>query len=167
MRIKINKQDFKLVIDEIDKAKKGAKQAVTQFYSQAARIMIYDIRETILRGNSPVKGQRRFVDYTERYKTRILKGYYPNKKLRPINLKLSGRMLNSLASREKADGWTVYFTNKLARIHSLEGPRGRRDKIRKVAPFGTEKWKTSVLKNSKEFIKEKALKELVKRLRSI
>ena len=157
-------------------------------FKQAADLMKEDIVKTIERGNSPVKGNKRFVDYSENYKKQIfgletwrtINGRkvkmrptardlkkFQGKRIRPINMKLSGRMLKSIAARFNLRGFTIYFTSKLAKIHSTEGPSGKRDAIRKVAPFGNEKWKPSVIRRAKEFLERETLKKVVIKLRRL
>ena len=169
VKIKINKKRFDLIEEGIKRMKLTIPMEMRSKFKTAAEIAKKDIRDTIERGNSPVKGNQRFVEYSEKYIEDIAAGVHAEhgKKLRPINLKLSGRMLNSIATRITSSGFVVYFTSKLAKIHSTEGPRGRRDKIRKVAPFDNERWKTSVMKGAKEFLRTEAMKKAISKLRRI
>jgi len=187
--IKINKKAIQVLQEDIARIQLTVPLEVRTKFKQAADIMKKDVVETIERGNSPVAGQRRFVDYTDNYKAAIQgekawrstpdgKPFQVNpmsedyemfsgKKLRPVNLKLSGRMLKSIAAKITSRGFTVYFTSKLAKIHSTEGPRGKTASIRKVSPFNNERWKPSVVRNAKEFLERETLKRVIAKLRRL
>lgn len=157
LKINLNKGKFDLSLywtKEIDEA---ANVAVRQWQQAAPPIIKRNIKALIAKGISPVKGQGSFVPYSESYKKQIKSGRYPGKKIRPINLKLSGKMLRSLISRTTQTGFSIYFTNKLARIHSLEGA-GASQTIRKVMPQDDEVFKRTVMIESDTLI-EKTLKE--------
>jgi len=71
------------------------------FNNQVKQSIIPEIKNTILAGVSPVKGNRRFAAYKDKVK-------YPGirKPSRPVNLKLTGAMLNEYTS-EIVDSKTV------------------------------------------------------------
>lgn len=175
MKVVIDIKGLKLVQENIAKATIETTYEMRSFYKKASSIMKKEVVNTIKRGNSPVKDQKRFVEYSARYLRQIDRGVFSTqgkrrrpiegKRRRPINLKLSGKMLNSIKSRINKNGFTVYFSNKLAKIHSLEGPKGNESKKRKVAPFGGEFWKRSVTNPSRNFLRQKAFKKLVSKLR--
>jgi hypothetical protein len=165
--IKINRKRLDLIQEGVKKIKYTIPQEMRPKFRPAAEILKEDIRDTIERGNSPVKGNKRFVEYSQKYIEDIAAGVYPGKTPRPINLKLSGKMLDSIAAKVTKTGFVVYFTNFLAKIHSTEGPGGRRDKIRKVAPFDNEKWKASVMLRAKKFLRSEAMKKAISKLRRI
>jgi len=187
--IKIDYKDIKNMQEELRKIELTVPLEMRSKFKQAADLMKEDIVKTIERGNSPVKGNKRFVDYSDNYKSAIRgekawratptgkpfqinpmsEDYekFKGKRLRPVNMKLSGRMLKSIAARFNLRGFTIYFTSKLAKIHSTEGPSGKRDAIRKVAPFGNEKWKPSVIRRAKEFLERETLKKVVIKLRRL
>lgn len=146
------------------------------------------ILKEIRAGKSPVKGEGRFVDYSEGYKRQIDPKKYNKKKLkdsglstsetnylykksglqatdyvrslkerygkreRPVNLTLSGDMLDSLEA--KVRGFTVFvrFKSKLAKMHTTEGPGGNKDKIRKLLPQQGEAFSFSIFRALKEIL---------------
>lgn len=101
-----------------------------------------EIVEIIKRGQSPVQGGRgqtgesaRFVRYSPSYSRSIQDGRYSSlgKKLRPVNLTLTGRMLQSIKSRLLFNGFSVWFTSPIAKYHTVEGA-GRSKVKRKMLP---------------------------------
>jgi len=100
------------------------------------------IDDNIEKGISPVKGggsqtgrKARFVDYSKSYKDAIRKKRYSqfSKRLRPVNLKLSGKMRKSLKGRPNRDGITLFYSDKKAEYHTNEGV-GPRKVIRRMLP---------------------------------
>ena len=92
-----------------------------------------------------------------------MKGRYGafNKAVRPVNLKLSGVMLESLQSANTVNGFAVFFNDPLAFIHSVKGA-GKSKTIRKVMPTGNERWKKSVTFEADETIRKILKTELGK-----
>jgi hypothetical protein len=136
---------------------KKLKSAVLQWQKIAPGKIIQNLKSTIASGNSPVKGNGRFVGYSPSYTEAIKKGRYPGKKLRPVNLTLSGAMMRSLIYRPTKGGFVIYFTNKLAKIHSEQGA-GKSRVIRKVMPSDKEQFKPAITRES-DVIVNKILKE--------
>jgi len=63
-------------------------------------VAVKEMRLSLERGISPVRGVRRFENYSKSYSEAIRKGYLElTKKVRPVNLYLSGRMLKALEFR--------------------------------------------------------------------
>jgi hypothetical protein len=126
-------------------------------------IIIPEVIKTIEAGNSPVKGYGRFEKYSDVYVEQMKKGKLGGKKPRPVNLTLTGKMLRSLISRDTKSGFVIYFTDKLAKIHSEEGA-GKSKVIRKLMPqSGTdESWKEVIVRPLKSFIKSLIEKQLNK-----
>lgn len=102
------------IIDELKKAFTPDK------VKQAGDIVIGDMKHHIERGLSPVKGWGRFQGYKAQG-AKNKKGYpynvqdeYPDKKVRPVNLKLSGKMQSAIEARPhpKAPGFTIGIFNK-------------------------------------------------------
>lgn len=168
MKIKIDTKGLTIARDTRNILEAAEKKAQTTFAKQAAEQMKKDVVDTILRGNSPVKNFKRFEPYSDSYKSAIRKGRYRafGKLLRPVNLKLSGRLLKSIAARQTLKGFTIYFTNKLAKIHSILGA-GKKKVIRKLFPSGNEKWKESVVAGAKEIITNATEKEIAIKMRRI
>lgn len=88
-------------------------------YSKAlGNLIIVQAKEFIARGISPVRGYGRFVEYSGQSRRRNNKnnmtGYpydvmkdFPNKKVRPVNLELSGDMLDALEVKALDSGLRV------------------------------------------------------------
>ncbi len=95
-----------------------------------------EIKESIERGVSPVHGKGRFVKYSDTYKEQMGTGKLRNKKPRPVNLTLTGKLLKSLRVRITNKGLSISFDNKLADIHNREGA-GKSKTVRRMLP--TEK----------------------------
>lgn len=128
-------------------------QMQDDFRSQAAKTIGQTINEEILSGTSPVKGQGRFQDYSDSYKAQIQgpKLASTGKRLRPVNLKVTGDMLGSQEVTISRDaGVTVRYTDKKATYHNTLGA-GKSGVLRRMLPTkkGEEFSRTimSVLKN--------------------
>lgn len=94
-------------------------------------------RDLIASGQSPVAGFGRFEDYSGAKRSiRGKKGHggypynvmkqYPSKKVRPVNLELSGEMLDALTVREGASGPKIGIfdraMNERAKTHNYGDP---------------------------------------------
>jgi hypothetical protein len=123
-RIKIDLRDAS---NEINIFKKKAKD-------EAAGVLRDETLKAIRRGVSPVKGFGRFEPYSETYKTAIKKKRYPNKRrIRPINMTLTGEMLKSIFVKIKKNSVIIGFDNKLADIHNRLGA-GKSKVVRRLLP---------------------------------
>jgi len=111
------------------------KVILRQWRRKAVPLIKSAIVKTIQIGNSPVQGFGRFQDYSKMYKSAILGGEYTeyNKKLRPINMTLTGQMLKSLTSRATVNGFLLQFTSRLAEKHNELGV-GKYKVIRRILP---------------------------------
>jgi hypothetical protein len=96
------------------------------------------IKESILgkiaKGISPVRGIGRFKKYSQSYRDAIGRGVYTGKRKRPVNLKLSGDMINSFYVRAFKDGFKVGFTDEKADYHNRTGPGGKKSARRRLLP---------------------------------
>lgn len=91
------------------------------------------ITKEIMQGKSPVEGQGRFDDYADSYKDRItesegiVKGtdgkLNSEKKLRPVNLHVSGKMLESQQVKRDGGRINVTYLSKFAAIHNEGGSK--------------------------------------------
>jgi hypothetical protein len=64
---------------------------------ELGRVAVKEMRKSLERGISPVRGERRMAAYSESYSEAIKKGWLEHdKKVRPVNLILSGQMLRSI-----------------------------------------------------------------------
>jgi hypothetical protein len=166
---KINlKRDF-------DQAKEG-------FYKLVQNTIVKAIKEFIMRGISPVKGQVRYDRYSDSYRDQIkmlkafrrnkkgglivieklsnkeldnyragdearadnlINAYYiqelnehllkAGKKVSPVNLKVTGDMLNSLTATRVNRGVLIKFDDKKAKYHDIEGV-GKAKTLRRLLP---------------------------------
>ena len=103
------------------------------------------VQDSIETGLSPVEGKGRFVNYSASYQGAIKKNRYKNynKKLRPVNLTLSGDMMKSLYVEKTNEGFIIGFKNKLAYIHTVLGA-GKSKVIRKLLPQEGEYFSNSI-----------------------
>ena len=154
LKIKTSTNLSRLIGDKLD----SDVRKITREWSTAnAPKVIKYTKETISSGNSPVKGYKRFQDYSPSYKNAIRKGRYSrySKRQRPVNLTLSGKMLRSFISRMTKTGFSVYFTSELAKYHNVEGA-GRSKVIRRILPTGNEKFKRAIMSNLEKDLKYRA-----------
>jgi hypothetical protein len=122
------KTDFRDAKKQISLYKLKAKQ-------QLRMEMEKEIKSSIKRGVSPVKGFGRFVKYSQVYRDAIKSKRYSKfaKRVRPVNLKLSGELLKSLLVKITKPGISISFDNKLADIHNREGA-GKSKTVRRILP---------------------------------
>jgi hypothetical protein len=142
--------DFQVQTEELEKAIKDIRNInwndVKRLGARKATERLKkDIVDTIQRGNSPVKGERRYVDYSDSYKAQIDERFSEThlKKLRPVNLTLSGQMLRSIKGRVTDRGISIWFASPIAKYHNELGA-GKSKVIRRMLPKDGEKFKTSV-----------------------
>lgn len=133
------KIDFRDASNEMRIFKSEAKK-------EAAATLETEILASIRRGVSPVKGFGRFQQYSESYKTAIKKKRYPTKRrIRPVNLTLTGKMLKSFFIKVKRNSVLIGFDNKLADIHNKEGA-GKSKVVRRLLPTNEgEKFSRKIL----------------------
>jgi len=153
---------FKVKVNvKTDKIKKKVKA----YKKEAMKVMAKEIKKQILTeilgGRSPVKGQGRFVKYSDSYKdaidgkstfrtnkntknvfkitnpdkahdyTEIFRLY--SKRKRPVNLKVTGQLLASLFSKPEGNDVKFGFTDPLFDIHNNKGA-GKSKTIRRMLP---------------------------------
>lgn len=128
------------------------------------------IRDFIEKGISPVKqrtakikntgGKNRFVKYSTGYADAFGKGELSNKKKRPINLKVTGKLLNSLKTRLSKNGLTIFFSDEKAKYHNDQGA-GRSKVIRRILPRDGEQWAVEIEKQITKSL-SKAIKKVTK-----
>lgn len=118
-----------------DKLKQAIENANRQWTAVMATELKTTIVKTIQSGMSPVEGVGRYKGYSESYSEAIREGRYRQygKKLRPINLTLSGTMLRSIKARQGKDNLTIYFSSPIAKYHDEEGA-GKAKVIRRMLP---------------------------------
>ena len=107
------------------------KNTKKNFALEARKTLADVIVNQIVQGKSPVRGERSFEPYTPEY---ALKKRGSSKATKPVDMLVTGNMLNSLRIREVGDhGLRIYFKDPIAGYHN--DPKG--DKPRRLLP--TEK----------------------------
>lgn len=105
--------------------------------------VVHAIKATIASGQSPVRGQGRFEEYAASRNKRQGKasGYplsvqkqYPGKKIRPVNLFLSGDMIDDLQARPNGAGIPIGFSNKEQADKAAKHNSGDKVPVRRVLP---------------------------------
>lgn len=131
-----------------------------QFYRKGRVLLQKEIISALERGTSPVAGVKaRFEPYTESYKKQIKR--IPGKSVRPVNLKVTGKLHDSLFFKKKPRSFIVGFNNFLADIHNRLGPAGRKDKVRRMLPTRDgETFKRNILRKIRDLLEEITKKTL-------
>ena len=144
-----------------------------QFKRELGDKTIREMKRMIRKGNSPVKGERRFKGYAAQ--RREAKSDYPRgnkfkklgKRVRPVNLKLTGDMLSDLKWKSSRLGKMKIgvlgdrFSELKARVHN-EGER-RDIPQRKFIPFEKgDQFAQTIQKKIKD-IHEKRLNAIIKK----
>lgn len=111
------------------------------------------VDETISVGLSPVQGEGKFKRYSESYKDAIKAGRYKGKSISPVNLKLSGDLLDSFFTKASGNKLVIGFKNKLADIHTRQGA-GKSKVKRKMLPLEGESLKTSIFNEIIDLIQD-------------
>ena len=157
------------------KVKKIVSENIETYKAKGApiveRVLKKEIIDAIKSGKSPVKGGGgqtgsgvRFVGYSETYKDQIkkskkIKKY--GKRLRPINLLLSGKMLKSVKSKHRRDGLvSIWFTDKKAKYHNEMGA-GKSKVIRRMLPIDNQEFSLTISRKLKKLI-ERVIKRYTK-----
>lgn len=112
------------LFDHLEKTMKKSKaKSFKRWQKQAKKVIKKEMLANIKKGKSPVSGQGSYKDYSESYKKQIRGklGKQYNKKVKPVNLKLSGKMLKSLKVKNIRKGISVYFSSKIAKYHNGQG----------------------------------------------
>jgi len=109
------------------------------------------VDEYIAQGESPVAYQRDYVDYSPSYKKQIRQRWSRlyGKKLKPINLKLTGALHGSFFVRRRANtGIEIGFSDIKASYHNDGGAVPKRQ----LLPKGKQKFKTPILNRLKKVL---------------
>jgi hypothetical protein len=115
MPIKV-KYDLKKLQEVPKIIKENYVQEITSGSSSDELIRI--IRETIKKGLSPVNGWGRFEKYSQSYREKIKEGYLGDKKVSPVNMTLTGKMLDSLRLFVRNGKALLQFDDKKALWHN-------------------------------------------------
>jgi hypothetical protein len=139
--VKINIREIYRLPKELKKDLLGKiKKAESRWVKPAIDLSKELVDKSIEKGISPVKGggaqtgnKARFEKYSEAYQKMIRRKIFPNKKIRPVNLELSGKMRRSLKGRRTKDGFYLFYSDKKANYHSSEGV-GKKRVVRRMLP---------------------------------
>lgn len=125
------------------------------FFKAAKKIFKEEIISSIEGGRSPVEkggidpkgtsGKLRYEKYSESYTKAIKRGRHGSKRLSPINMKLSGKMLKSLKIRINKESVTVWFSSPIAKYHDKLGA-GKKKVIRRLLPTTGENFNAGIRK---------------------
>ena len=106
------------------------------------------VEKSIKKGISPVKGQRKFKQYSESYKKAIRKRQIKGKnKFSPVNMTVTGDMLKSFFAKADGDKVRVGFKDPLAFIHNDLGASTKKVKRRLLPTKPKEEFNRSIFRN--------------------
>lgn len=118
------------------------------------------VEKSIKKGISPVKGQRKFQQYSENYKDSIRRGRVEGKrKISPVTMQQTGTMLKSFYVKPTKKGVRVGFLDPLAVIHNDLGTRFGKV-IRRLLPTNPqESFNVSIFRNLRRTLQDIIKKE--------
>lgn len=111
------------------------------------------VDDHILKGKSPVRGKGRFPKYSDSYKKQIrrnLKAF--GKKVRPVNLKLSGQMLSTFFVKVTGLKMNIGFTDELAEYHNTGNDKLPRRAI--LPTKSNEVFNNNIRKSIRKFLEK-------------
>jgi len=135
IKIKGNIKKF-AALNLAENAKKHYLRIVDKFIKEEVVSVIESGRSPAEKGGmdpANTGGSLRYEKYSESYKGAFGKGDLKQKKQRPINLTVTGKMLNSIKSRRTAQYVRVWFTDSKAKYHDKLGA-GKSKVIRRLVP---------------------------------
>jgi hypothetical protein len=106
------------------------------------------------------KGGVRFQKYSNSYKERMGRGDLASKTARPVNMKVTGKMMNSLKQRVTSDSLVLWFSDKKAEYHNKLGA-GKSKVIRRILPSQEESF-TPIIRKRLVKILERAIRRVAK-----
>ena len=119
---------------KLTRALRSLRDIQKEFNRNAQRLIGLLIDQEIGKGLSPVAGWGRYDEYSSSYQAAIKGGQYAGKKVRPVNLYLTGKLRKSqrVGTRTKEGGEvvTVSYTDKKAAYHN-DGIPTKRGVIRR------------------------------------
>lgn len=126
-------------------------------YKEIGQVTVEEMKKSIAVGLSPVKEFGRFAGYSgERggsYPFSVKKKY-PDKTLRPVNLKLSGDMLNSLDSRSNGTSVTVGILSPSQVEKARKHQAGILVPQRKFIPTAGQEFTVSIMREIKKKLQQ-------------
>lgn len=88
MTVKIKHESLEKIIESVKSVRN---------LEELGRVAVREMRLSLERGISPIRGERRLANYSASYSKAIKMGWLEHaKKVRPVNLILSGQMLRAL-----------------------------------------------------------------------
>jgi hypothetical protein len=133
---------FKAKVDSKE-MKKSLNKYRDEFIKQTSNELQGLILNEIENGRSPVQGFGRFAKYSDSYLKQINRGLF-DKKPRPVNLTLSGQLLNTLKITPKESDIEITFTDELFDVHNKQGA-GKSKTVRRMLPTNKgEKFSRSI-----------------------
>ncbi len=142
---------------------KMLKKSQSNFSKATSKTIGAAIEKALTAGRSPVKGQRRFVEYSDSYKKQIqendgvIRGsdgkLNTGKRVRPVNLFVSGKARASLKVKRTAKGVNVKYKSKIMGFHDKGAGNNPR---RAILPGDDEVFNRDISK----MLKEIALKSI-------
>jgi hypothetical protein len=134
--------------------------------SAIGHTVVDQAKDMIASGQSPERGWGRFDKYSESYKSAIKGNSYPGKKVRPVNLNLTGEMLSGYSFRRVSDhvievGMTKGSAERknIAEYHQ-EGTS--RMPARPLVPHEGAEWAVSIMRAIRD-VYGKRLRQLIER----
>lgn len=136
-------------LEEVRKLLENANVRVNQQVSAATGQLVVELmKDRIAKGISPIEGKPRFPGYkdTKKYPGGV-KRKFPDKRNRPVNLRLSGKFLSDLRviSASAAGRIVIGFTSKYGKTLEQghrEGANGQRE--RPIIPEESEELAKSI-----------------------
>lgn len=145
-------KQLKNPIKNLEKSINDIKREFINSMAENAKEIIID--DNIKKGFSPVKNQGRYESYSKSYKEAIRKGRtQPKTTTSPVNLTLSGQMLNSFEVKKTPKGISMEFPDELAKYHNELGA-GKSKVIRQMLPRGNQEFKASITKQLIDLLKQ-------------
>jgi hypothetical protein len=134
---------------------------------KVGNLVVNEMKDSISRGLSPVRGEGRFEAYSGQKIERggRSKGYpfnvqkkFPNKKVRPVNLFLSGDMLEALTHKKKSDSILVGIFKpseaEKAQGHQLGDPKKGLPRRRFIPAANGEEFTVSITRSIRQLYSE-------------
>lgn len=121
----------------IDPVKKAVENFNKQINKGTMSELTDEVRAQIKRGISPVEGAGRFQKYSESYRESIRSDHKATRdkagQVSPVNMTLTGKMLDSLEIVRRGDKRFMEFEDKKAYFHNNSGAGSKRV-IRRLLP---------------------------------
>lgn len=148
MPIKIKRSQRKLIALTL------AEKAKPIFFRLLNKFIKEEVINSITSGRSPVGGTRaRYDKYSTSYVEAMGSGELKQKKQRPVNLTLTGKMLKSIKSKKYKDYVRVWFEDEKAKYHDKLGA-GKSKVIRRMMPHTGEQFNAGIRRRIANALRE-------------